>query len=316
MQLMKYLILTSAAIGQACSLQLELHFDVNGTIIASDMAQGRGNESTILQEIAKETLAKWVDNGEEKNYQDHVKQDILPGNEVQDQSLKRRRRQQYVNILANLKKTNHPLYCSLKDRFDLVMERINAQDTPVFQSFWSLLEWLECLESQKKLTYKIVFRTFGHDIPAIKESLVKKGFSCDHLTIFKSGHLVYGDETHDAKHHHAISGAMAAHKFNAVQDDWRHWNIHEEKREFGKPFYFDKDHLHEDARQKSGLIRIFFDDNVLEKEIIYPLSIEGTPLDVQKLIDKGYLVNVKTLDAIIDDYYFINHVKPFLGDNL
>lgn len=316
MKFTQYLVLTSAAISQACALQLELHFDVNGTIIASDMAQGRGNESSILQEIAKETVAKWTDNGKMKNYQDLVKQDMMPGNEVQDQSLKRNRRRQYAEILAHLKEINHPQYQFVKDRFDLVMGRIKAQDTPIFKSFWTLVAWLEGLEKQGKLTYKIVFRTFGHDIPAIKESLVQKGFACDHLTTFSSGHLVHGGETHDVSHHQAISTTMAVHKFNAVQDDWRHWNSNEEKREFGKPFYFDTSHLSEEGAKKTGPIRIFFDDNILEREIIYPLSLEGAPLDIQKLIDRGYLVNVKTLDAIVDDDYFINRVKPFLGDGI
>lgn len=305
---MQYLIFTSITTNHTGAAQLELHFDVNGTIMAADMAQGRGNESSILQEIAKETITQWESGGKEQNFRDYVDQVILPGDEVKDQSLKRSRRKHYETILSHMKETQHPQYPTVKNRFDLIMGCLNHKDSPIFKSFWKMIDWLETLEKEQGLQYKIVFRTFGHDIPAIREILLKKGFACDHLTTFKDGQLLHGDKIHDTSHHAAIMGTIAAHKFNAVQDDWKHWNAKGEKREFGKPFYVNNGDLpHE------GPIRIFFDDNVTEKEIIYPMTPEGVPLNVQDLVEKGYLVNVHTLDAIVDEDYFINRVKPFLG---
>ncbi len=307
LKIMQHSILSSVLVGHACSIQLELHFDVNGTIMASDMAQGRGNKSSVLQEIAKETSARWDENGEKITYRDYVDNVIHPGDEVKDQSLKRQRRQQYENIITHLEDRKHPQYSSVKDRFDRIMSCLEKQDSLLFKSFWKLVEWLEIQEKDQGLQYKIVFRTFGHDIPAIQETLIKKGFCCDHLTSFKNGQLVSGDKTHDLNDHKTIVSAIAVDKFNAVQDDWKHWNTNGEKREFGKPFY-----VSNGSSLEVEPIRIFFDDNVIEKEIIYPLTKEGIPVNVQGLIDKGLLVNVKTLDAIADEDYFIERIKPFV----
>src|SRR5687768_7451734 len=93
---------------------LEIHFDVNGTIIASDIAQGRNNESCVIQELGKETVAQWELNGLEQSYRDYIDTVSLPGDEIKNPALKRARREQHGNFLAFLERNNHPLYSKVR----------------------------------------------------------------------------------------------------------------------------------------------------------------------------------------------------------
>ena len=88
-----------------------------------------------------------------------------------------------------------------------------------------------------------------------------------------------------------------------ISDDFLAWFKHDRKKEFGKPIFFDPDN--------KNFHFIFFDDNVGNK----PTSIvdckniiNGQTLENKDIIGK-YLIKVDTVEAAINNNYFIDKIK-------
>ncbi len=95
----------------------------------------------------------------------------------------------------------------------------------------------------------------------------------------------------------------------AIHDDWSYWSAHGMAARQGKPFYIDRD----DAET----LTIFFDDNIIEddqiKNIISPLDAHtGEVISIEDLVESGQAVRVDTLEAILNDDYYIDRVKEAL----
>ena len=99
----------------------------------------------------------------------------------------------------------------------------------------------------------------------------------------------------------------------AVQDDWPYWNQHQEKGEYGKPFLFDFSETSERVRSHS----LFFDDNITgeEEDIVKPCEIGGQTISTQALCGR-IIFSVNTVEAILDDDYFIKRVGKSLEQSL
>ncbi|MBW8310017.1 MAG: hypothetical protein K0M45_10375 [Candidatus Paracaedibacteraceae bacterium] len=154
---------------------------------------------------------------------------------------------------------------------------------------------------------RLVFRTFGQDIPDIITLLEEKGYSVTNILGIQKGRLYYGK----FEGHNFVIGepcddlsALYADPFNAVKDDWQWWNSHGEIESHAKPFpYF------------SQVTSIFFDDNAKVKQIVAPQGFVrpyGQPLTTDDLLESGHVVAVSPLKAMIDPNYFIDHVEAVL----
>jgi hypothetical protein len=78
-------------------------------------------------------------------------------------------------------------------------------DNLLFPSFWRLVEW-----AQDKPQVRLVFRTFGHDIPDIREILELKGYAMTNILAYDlDGRLMSGETN-------VVPSCMWQDVFNAV----------------------------------------------------------------------------------------------------
>jgi hypothetical protein len=280
-----------------------IHLDVNGTIMAADPVQGKSSEITITHELAKKTTGIWRDDLPEMRYQDYVEQHLIPGSEA-DQFIKHKRRHLYLEFLSMLKKQQHPVLQATQEKYNDLMVALKQQKGPLYASFWKLVTWAQT----SKYDVRMVFRTFGQDIPDIIHLLAEKGYLVTNVLGFQKGRLYRGK----FKGHDFIRGepckeisAIYGDPFNAVKDDWHWWNSHGEIESHAKPFPY-----------LSEATSIFFDDNAKAKQIIAPKGFRGShnqPLTTADLLKSGHIVGVNPLKAMIDPNYFIEHVKKVLS---
>lgn len=89
-------------------------------------------------------------------------------------------------------------------------------------------------------------------------------------------------------------------------DRWKHANF---QSQYGKPFSL-----------KRALTSMFFDDNVDsadkgdQKDIIHPFDEKGNYIAPVQALKQGKLFKVNSLDAILDEDYFLRTVRTQLRD--
>lgn len=292
----KLLIGFGILLGQAMAQQtIIIHLDVNGTIMAEDLVQGKTGEATITQEFAKKAVGIWRSDLPEMRYQDYVEQHLIQGAEA-DQSIKKQRRELYSNFLSMLKSENHSDLENIQTRYDDLIAILRSQQDPLYASFWNLVDWAKASPHD----VRFVFRTFGQDIPSVAKLLSDKGHPVNNIFGYEGGQLYRGhfqDYTFiKGAPVHDLSETFSA-PFNAIRDDWKLWNTHGETEPYAKPFHY-----------VAGMISIFFDDNAKEKQIIAPkgfLALNGTALSTHDLIESGHVVAVNPLKAMTQPDYFV-----------
>ncbi|AIK96859.1 hypothetical protein ID47_09120 [Candidatus Paracaedibacter acanthamoebae] len=290
-------------IGQVMSETVVIHLDVNGTIMAADPVQGKTSEIAVTHELAKKTTGIWRDDLPEMRYQDYVEQHLIPGAEA-DQSIKHKRRQLYLEFLPMLQKQQHPVLQATQAKYDDLMAALKNQEGPLYASFWKLVAWAQT----SAYDVRLVFRTFGQDIPDIIHLLAEKGYPLTNVLGFQKGRLYRGK----FKGHDFVKGepceeisAIYADPFNAVKDDWQWWNSHGEIESHAKPFPY-----------LPQVTSIFFDDNAKAKQIVAPHGFIGSydqQLTTADLLKSGHVVAVNSLKAMVDPNYFIDRVKTVLS---
>ncbi len=288
--------------GQAMAETVVIHLDVNGTIMAADPVQGKTSEIAVTHELAKKTRGIWRADLPEMRYQDYVERHLIPGSEA-DQSIKQKRRQLYLEFLPMLQQQQHPILQATQEKYHDLMMALKNQDGPLFASFWKLVEWAQT----SKHDVRLVFRTFGQDLPDIINWLGEKGYPVTNILGFQKGHLCQGN----FEGHNFVAGELCdnlsvlyADPFNAAQDDWQWWNSQGEIESHAKPFPY-----------LPQITSIFFDDNAKVKQIVAPQGFVGSygqPLTTVDLLKSGYVVAVSPLKAMIDPSYFIGHVEAIL----
>ncbi|MCH9610830.1 MAG: hypothetical protein S4CHLAM81_10370 [Chlamydiales bacterium] len=266
---------------------LVIHMDINRTIIASDVTQGLGLEQIVNLSLAKKYVDSWEEGCEEMSYFDYVYTKLYPGPR-RDRALRKVRRDTIHGFIDHLKSQKHPFYAKAMTTMDeahSVME-----NRFIFPSFLKLIDHLE----QKGEPYTLVFRTFGTDLDRIIEEM---GWDIPKAH-YKEGRLHTAEGIIDSPEQ--MNSFFKKHKWIGVRDDYHYWNQNDELKEFGKQFPIEGDAL-------------FFDDNIepdSRVNIVAPFDTKsGKPLEILPLIAKGMLVPVITVDAILDELYFVNHLK-------
>lgn len=262
-----------------------IHMDLNRTIIASDIRQDQGIDQVLNLSLAKKYVESW-DGGRPMNYYDYIYDVVYPG-ERRDQALRRVRRDAINDFVEWLGRKGHPLYevclAEKKEAHSVMKDKL------IFPAFTHLLERLE----EEKVSYTLVFRTFGHDFDRVEKALgwnIPRARFSDGRLVTDRGELTKAEE---------IYRFIKKYKHLAIQDDYFYWNRHNEHFEYGKQFPLDLD---------GEVFSIFFDDNVepIQKvNIVAPIDVNsGKYLIINDLVRGGQVVPVVTIDAINDHTYF------------
>lgn len=277
---------------------LLLHFDVNRTLIFSDVVQNQSPEDVIVNGLADRFEYCWDETITHPiNYTNYVKYHLYP-NPERSKEIKQKQKNQTTHFLDFLRETGHPLYPMAQGLFDRAKEALERKETLVFRSFYNLVEYLR----RENISHTIIFRTFGSDIRDVAEELngqLGENF-LNHFYTFKEGAFQAAPDFYSY-----IKGA--SHHM-AIQDDWNWWFQHGEHYHYGKPFPVDLG----DARVCS----LFFDDNATlnrdhpETNIVAPFDIATQKiLSPEELVASKRLFPVDTLEALCNDQYFIELIQ-------
>lgn len=282
--MLAYLALIMTLFSNAAEPLVVVHLDVNGTIMAADKAQNKTTQDYVKIEFAKHVRGVWRSDLPEMSYREFVETYVIPGNGA-IREIKDARNQKFKIFMTSASIYCHPIRDVLKAQFSRYLSIAESMDNLLFPSFWRLVEW-----AQDKPQVRLVFRTFGHDIPDIREILELKGYAMTNILAYDlDGRLMSGETPVDTSH-------MWQDVFNAVHDNHKRWHENGETEAYAKPFM-----------QPENGVAIFFDDNARAKHIIAPDH--GTRDD---LITSGHIIPVRTLMALTDPEYFVSRVEALL----
>lgn len=292
-----------------------LHFDVNRTILADDPAGGKTVQDAILHSLADAYKDRWDSRVHAPiSYGDYVKEYLLPEtseikkDKAAKAALKKERNAKVNEFLSYLKANKHPFYAQAQDEFTRMNEKLTKSDSIVFDSFYNAVHHLR----SKGIAHTIILRTFGEDLPRVTADINKKLKTEFFKTQghFKNGKLyVNGVCLETPAQQHAF---FKSHESNcAIQDNWHDWDKSGELQEHSKQFAVDL--------ADANVITIFNDDNInpdpaSKKNIVNPVDINtGKSLSVHELIKSGNLIVVDTVQAVLDDNYYIKPIERLLN---
>jgi hypothetical protein len=272
---------------------LVLFFDVNGTIVALDSAQEKTIEITLLQELAKTYTARWHESvAEPITYAKFVRRYLLRGEEKIDLSLKQKRQQKYANFLSYLKEHHKNIYEDVYHDFLNLRATLLKNKGHLFASFIKLLSELQI----RQIPFTLVLRSFGNDIPAVRQELN------DHLIEIKDVGYFKGPTLHLQSRQlqcpQEIIQSLQSGHHQAWKDDWDYWHKNHHEGLYGKPFYL----------SEKQPLSLFFDDKAFEKDIVHIQRIDMKEMSKEEAILNKYLFAVDTLQAIRDENYFCDRV--------
>jgi len=279
-----------------------LHFDVNKTMIAEDLAGGKTITDVVLHALAEEYRYAW--NGTDiMSYATYIKNHVLPG-EKGDSNLKKLRNQALSQFIEYLEKNQHPLHTVVSTRFQTLHDKLLNNKSVIFPSFYSSIDYME----KHAIPYMIALRTFGEDLDTMIKEIhthIRPNFFSWQGIFESNGTLklisLTSDETIFLDTPDAIYQFLKQNHENiAIQDNYTLWNKHGELSEYGKLFPID---IHD-----KEVVSLFFDDNG-DNGIINPRDpVSVHPIAVDDLIENGNILVVDMLKAIEYDNYFINHI--------
>jgi plasmid maintenance system killer protein len=303
------LFLSSLSFAEKKQPQFILHFDVNKTILADDPAGDKSIDDVLIACLAEKYTDIW-DPLLLKNrvsYTTYVKEYLLPGKKS-DKELKKLRNQKISEFISFLKNSDNSLYPIVKNEFELLKDKLENHKSILFNSFYQLIYFL----NQHSIHFTIVLRTFGDDLNRVMNeanSHLKMPFF-NQSASFKQGNLYISNKNLDSIT--AIYEFLKTTAHIGIQDNWKEWNDHNEAQEYAKRFPIDL--------SDSSTICMFFDDNVeLDPSsitnIVNPIEVQtGKSLSVKDLIEANHIIVVDTINAILDDNYYINKVMTHLKD--
>ncbi len=297
------------------------YMDINGTIMAGDSANAKLAEDGLWQTICENTTDKWpLSKDKEMTYYDYVKYILYPDEkEVPSAKIKALRRDQYKEIISHLRlnhynedkiKVIENIFLKLKtkslDENIYIDANGEKHEGKIFTSFINLINFLE----KNKYSYSIVLSTFGSDLTAVITELeARTTLKFNGKVEFKEGKLHLGKDT-VLTDPIKIQEYFESQKCHAVKHDWKWWNSHGEKFNYGKTFVVD---LNAITSPRCKTIPIFFDDNAKDKQIISIKPVLDEPIDQadiqKKLFQSKHLVTANPYYAILDENYFIAYVK-------
>ena len=300
-----FFLVVIVALPLSAEPHLILHFDINGTLIASDKAGNKTVGDMLNALLAEKYAACWDDSILEPiTFDSYVREFLVPGAK-DDLLLKAERTALLSHFLDYLHVHNHSLYPSVKSNYDFAMSHLNASNRIVFSSFYHMIDELDKME----ISYSIILRSFGHEVFEVRDEMDGIFGGMFHQSgKFRAGSL-YLDEEHAIDDHGAIYHAIRHSGHMAIHDDWNHWTNQGMRVDYAKPFLIDM--------EDPTTLSIFFDDNIRlgnpDTNIISPRNMrtsESIPID--DLVKSKQAVRVDTLEAILNEDYFLNCVKAAL----
>jgi hypothetical protein len=149
-------------------------------------------------------------------------------------------------------------------------------------------------------------RSFGEEVKDVAQEINKKyGPMISRYGHFEGSVLLIEGESLNKP----LDIYKALMQPTAIRDDWKYWMKGEQKAAFGKPFFVDLDNKER--------IDIFFDDNINFFDgginIVSPMdSKTGSSISVDELRKRHQLVRVNTLEAILNNNYYIEKIEEVL----
>ena len=284
---------------------LIVHFDVNKTLIASDQAAGKSVDNVLNELLAQKFKFCWDKNLKEPiSYHEYVRTYLLQGDD-HDLDLNKKRAELLRLFVQKISENDHPLKECVLRHYHLVLNRLANNQGNVFSSFYKLIEALD----KENFSYTIILRSFGSEVFEVADeinSFVQKNFF-NYKGDFKEGLLhINHRKIRSSKE---IYETLNLLRHAAIRDDWNYWIKGELKSSFAKPFILDQ--------EDESALSIFFDDNINptnnSKNIIAPIDAKtGLPIDINQLNRQRQVISVDTLEAILNDSYYLNEVKKSL----
>lgn len=303
-----FLFIILPSLNEAASPHLMLYFDINETLIASDKAGKKSVEDVLNGLLAKKYSARWECSLKEAmTFDDYIHDILIPGDK-DDRELRQKRRDHLHHFVDYLREQEHSLYPVVKSKYDEAKNILKQSNSMVFPSFFLLINYLD----QKQISYSIILRTFGDEVLDVKNEIeTNQKMKFDAVGKFREGKLHLDDDI-ILETPSEIYGRLQNIGHAAIHDDWKYWDDHEMASTHSKPFYIDP--------VDTETLEIFFDDNIrddgLFKNIIAPIDVKtGKLIPVKQLIESRQAVRVNTLEAILNDRYFIELIEEALVNN-
>lgn len=277
--------------------QLQLHFDINKTIIATDAVQGKGLDETINSILAENMIAYW-DGEHEQSYYAYVTNKIArehPQLSRASEAFKTLRSHALKEFPVFLKKFPN-LLAQYEDDKARMKQLLEQKEIVIFPSFYKTIAWLEQHFPGK---YVIYLRTFGEDLPEVISIIEQEtALKFSGQGKFQGRTLSLATEELDL-----CTFFTNSMQHYAIQDDYAYWKSKGFQAIGGKPFLIN--------RVNYKIIAVFFDDNANDpdKPIICPIGADNQLEDTQELLKSGNIVAVNPKEAILDEDYFINKIK-------
>jgi len=282
---------------------LVLYFDVNKTLIATDMASNKSIDDVINEELAAKYVYCWDESLlSPMSYREYIDNVVVP-----DGKSRAMRKAYLYNFLEYLRESEHPLFFEAKKKFENVKTCLIQSPSVIFPSFFRLIDYL----NGEGISYTIILRSYGHEIYDVQDE-INYYYAGDLVTQsgqFREGRLIIGEDKRILSDSLEIYKYLCRSGHLAIQDDWNYWSTHGLKKEMGKPFYVDL--------EDEEVFSIFFDDNIMDSEvmnIVAPINPKtGESLSVQQMRELGRVMKVDTFEAILDSDYFVDFVQKFYG---
>lgn len=285
------------------SPHLYLNFDINGTLIAVDANNdNKQNHDVVCGFIADKYKWTWDPSiSTPISYCEYVKYYLCP-NPENLLSVKTQQKELFSDTLKAFEAMNFPQVKEAQEDYEAAMAAVKAQESPVFRSFFKLMEYLQT----RQKSFTLLLRTFGPDGPKVAQIVAKHIEIKEFHTIKKGVFQIEGKEENLYQYIKAFSERPGQHL--AIREDHTWWFEHGETSSYGKAFPVDL----KDRR----CLSIFFDDNARvsevrpERNIVRPYDAEsGEPLSVPDLIEQRRIFPVDTVRAICEEDYYIDLVK-------
>lgn len=285
---------------------LILNFDINKTLIASDKTENKSLEDVINELLSRKYSACWDETLLEPiTFDAYIKTVIMPGEE-HDIKLKMARLVYLTHFIDYLKEHSHSLYPIVLKEFREIVEIL--QGAHIFPSFYRLIAELD----QKGISYTLFLRSFGKEVFEVKSEINSKLNQLFQVEgVFRKG-VLYVNGQQSLSTPSSIYDFFNSKQHAAIHDDWHYWVEGEMNVEYGKPFYLNLDDL--------NILTLFFDDNIkvdsADKNIIAPLdSKTGEAISIPYLVESKQLISVDTLEAILNENYYIERVREALQEH-
>jgi len=297
-----FLLLIIIPIDGEAMPHLILNFDINKTLIASDKVGNKTVEDVINELLAEKYIALWDPTLlEEMSFDDYINKIMIPGPK-NDSELRRQRKCYLQHFLDYLRENNSPLYELAFSDYEIALKVLAASQGDIFPSFYRLIEKL----NEQQISYSIILRSFGLELFDVKQEInsFHEGL-IGRTAEFQKGKL-YLDSGKVIEEGHEIYCTLRSIGHIAIHDDWNHWNSNGLAVHQSKPFYVD--------REDFETLSIFFDDNIDEADsinnIISPIDANtNEAIPIVEVVESGLAVHVDTLEAILNNNYFIDRVE-------